>query len=128
MAVCGLPYGTSPFIDNGTGVRLITQYAFCLDPYNPSSGLPQATVVGGNLQIKYYSSAAGVTYTPETSTDLVNWTSTGVTVYTPIMALDLTVSTGGQFINGYVSTASVPFDGSHPVYLRVRIDYSPPNY
>lgn len=69
---------------NGDGVSLLMAYALKLDPnQNLQSALPVPTIDGANLGMTFHGIRPGITYTVETSTDLQNWSTTGVTVSEP---------------------------------------------
>ena len=69
---------------NGDGVSLLMAYALNLDPtINLVGSLPEPVATANQLGLTFYGGSAGVTYTVETSTDLVSWTTTGVTVSGP---------------------------------------------
>jgi len=90
------------------GMSLMLDYALNLDPSVSQSGrMPQAVIAAGQLSLTYYAGNTDVTCSVETSTDLQNWTNTGVTTSAP----DL---------NGK-RTASIPAaSGSH--FLRLRVE------
>jgi len=71
-------------IPNGDGVPLLLAYALNLDPtQNQSRNIPKPFVSGSNLSLTYYAASPDVTYTVQTTTDLQNWTTTGVTLSGP---------------------------------------------
>lgn len=73
--------GTDP---DGDGVNLRLGWALNLDPTVPQRAqLPSPVLSGNNLQLSFYAGRAGLTYRAETSTDLTNWTTTGVTLSAP---------------------------------------------
>ena len=78
----GLPYNTSLQQDpDGDGVSLLLAYALNLDPRrNLQSRLPAPVPVEDTLSIRYYAGTPGMTYQVETSRDLTQWTTTGVTL------------------------------------------------
>ena len=78
----GLPYNTSLQQDpDGDGVSLLMAYALSLDPRQNLKGLLPAPVLGeGSLSISFYAGTPGMTYQVETSRDLTQWTTTGVTL------------------------------------------------
>lgn len=81
----GLPPNTP--IDNrdlnGDGVDLLMAYALNLDPnQNLSNALPKAVVDANRMHLNYYAKAGGINYIIETSTNLRNWTTTGVRIST----------------------------------------------
>lgn len=78
--------GLAPLTDaetdpNGDGVSLLMEYALDLSPTDDNStSMPQLTINGGNAEISYFANAEGINYLVEKSTDLTNWSSTGVTL------------------------------------------------
>jgi len=78
----GLPADSLPNQDlNGDGVELIMAYALNLDPNENLAGRTPMTVLdAGTLNLSYYAASPGVTYTAKTSTDLLFWTTNGVTL------------------------------------------------
>ncbi len=97
--------------ENGDGVNLLMAYALNLDPEQNLAGrMPQPVVAGNQLSMSYYSGAAGVTYRVETSGNLRDWTTEGVTISPPDA--------------NQVRTASVPA-GSGARYLRLFVSYDP---
>lgn len=105
-----LAYDLAPGSDlNGDGVSLLMAYALGLDPHANLAGfLPLANFTDGILKLPYYAKAKGIVYVPETSTDLVNWTSSGVTLSEP--------DADGLRI------ASIPVDGAIR-FLRLRVEH-----
>lgn len=84
--VAGLPEDKRGANDDpdGDGISNLLEYALALDPAVASTtGLPEATIVSNRLTFVYERARNDVTYTVETSTDLVNWTITGVDQGTP---------------------------------------------
>ncbi len=78
----GLPYNTSLQLDpDGDGVSLLMAYALNLDPrQNLRSRLPAPVLGEGSLSISFYAGTPGITYQVETSRNLTQWTTTGVTL------------------------------------------------
>ena len=69
---------------NGDGVNLLMAYALDLNPaQNLSASLPSPVIAGNQMGLTFYAGSAGVTYTVQTSTDLTNWSASGVTVSAP---------------------------------------------
>jgi hypothetical protein len=81
----GFAYNTDPLTDpNSDGVSLLMAYALNLNPtLNLTSSLPQPMLTPGQMSLTFYGGSAGVVYFVETSTDLHNWTTTGVTISGP---------------------------------------------
>jgi len=105
----GFAYNAGTSAPNGDGVSLAMDYALNLNPtQNESAAQPMATISGTAMSMQYYASSPGVTYTVETSADLVNWSSTGVIV-------------SGPNANG-IDTASVPMTGN-AMFMRLRVTY-----
>ena len=85
LVSAGLSYNadltTAP---NGDGISLLMDYALNLNPAKNQSGrLPQPVVTGNQMSITYFSGNAGITYAVETSTDLITWSTAGVTITGP---------------------------------------------
>ena len=78
----GLPYETSLRQDpNGDGVSLLMACALNLDPrQNLRSRLPAPALGEDSLSISFYAGTSGITCQVETSRDLTQWTTTGVTL------------------------------------------------
>jgi len=77
----GLPYNANLQSDtNGDGVTLLMAYALNLDPaQNLRGSMPSPVIAGNQMSLTYYAGSAGVTYAVQTSTDLSNWSTAGVT-------------------------------------------------
>ncbi len=96
------------------GIPNLLEYALGLSPTTPSTtGLPAAQVSAGTLSFTYKRAVAtGLTYVAQTTTDLAAaWTTNGVTQGTPD-------------VNG-LTTATVPFDGTGPRFLRLTVTLNP---
>ncbi len=80
-----LPHDTDLSQDlNGDGVNLLTAYALDLDPsMNLAPQMPRPELGEGTMTMSFHGDAQGIRYTVETSTDLENWTSDGVTLSDP---------------------------------------------
>lgn len=76
----GLSADTDITLDaNGDGVNLLMAYALNLDP-NLQNTFPQP-VFGENLMtLSFYAGASGITYIVKSSSDMVNWSTEGVTL------------------------------------------------
>ncbi len=81
----GLAYDSNPASDsNNDGVSLLMAYAFNLNPLlNLAGSLPEPVATPNQLSLTFYGKSAGVTYTVEASTDLVNWTKNGISISGP---------------------------------------------
>lgn len=90
----------------GSSRSLLYVYAFGLSLSSSESGIMQSFNTEGHLTIQYFSGRSDVTYTPQTCSNLIDWTPQGVNVSTPDS-------------NAYV-TASTPSAPS-PRFLRVMI-------
>ena len=104
----GFPLETDLLSDlNGDGVSLLIAYALNLDPtMNLASSMPKAEFGGDQLSIAFFAGSEGVIYLTESSTDLKNWSSFGVTLSEP---------DGGQ-----VRTATVSGTGPRQ-FLRLTV-------
>ena len=93
---------------NGDGTSLLLSYALNLDPSNPGPGMPRPEIDPntGDLSLSYQSDQPGVSYRVETSSNLTEWTTDGVTISEP------------DELNR--RTASTPTDGSKR-YVRVVV-------
>jgi hypothetical protein len=68
----------------GGGVSLLMAYALNIDPvHSTRARLPAPTLDGTTLSLSFYAVRPGITYRAETSTDLQNWTTAGVTQAAP---------------------------------------------
>jgi len=93
---------------NGDGVPLLMAYALNLDPtQNLSGSIPKPVVSGSNMSLTYYAASEGITYTVQTSTDLINWSATGYTL------------SGPDANNCY--TATVPITAGAPRFMRLAV-------
>ena len=81
----GLPYNANLEDDpNGDGVNLLLAYALNLDPkQNLSASMPKPVIDKNKLKLDFFAGNAAVTYAVETSTDLLHWTTQGVSVSGP---------------------------------------------
>ncbi|NJR43112.1 MAG: hypothetical protein HC767_11125 [Akkermansiaceae bacterium] len=69
---------------NNDGVSLLMAYALNLQPnQNLSGSMPKPVINGNQMNFSFYAGSAGVNYSVETSSDLQNWTTTGVTLSSP---------------------------------------------
>ncbi len=81
----GFAYDTAPGSDpNNDGISLLMAYALDLDPlFNLPGSLPEPVAAPSQFSFTFYGKSPGVTYTVETSTDLVNWTKNGISLSGP---------------------------------------------
>jgi hypothetical protein len=94
----------------GDGIPNFIKYAFDLNPnVNGQSFLPQPMVSNGNLALTFTIPPPDVSYLVEASTDLVNWSTTGVNIQ----------------INGNQATASYSLSGSTQAFLRIVVSPGP---
>jgi len=94
----------------GDGIPNFLKYAFNLNPFaDGHAALPQPTVVNGNLVLTFTEVQSDVTYIVEASTDLVNWSTTGVVLQT----------------NGNQVTANYPLPTSGSAFLHVVVSSTP---
>lgn len=92
---------------DGDGVPNLLEYALALNPAGAdAASLPQAMTASSRLTMTYERARTDVTYVVETSTDLLNWTATGV-------------DQGAPDGDG-ITTASVAMAGSAQ-FLRLRV-------
>ena len=69
---------------DGDGVNLLLAYALDLDPTVPQrSQVPMPVLAGNTLSLSFPANKPGITCRAETSTDLTQWTTTGVTQSAP---------------------------------------------
>lgn len=85
LASLGLPADTALDQDlNGDGVALLAAYALSLDPRkNLAGSLPRPVLDETHLSLRFYGNAPGITYRVETSTNLRDWSTTGVSITSP---------------------------------------------
>ena len=109
LASFGLASGSDMEHDtNGDGVPLLMAYALDLNPnLNLGGSLPMAKGGDGALSITFYGASLGITYTVETSSNLKDWTTQGVTL-------------SGTDMAGY-RTASVDLDLPR-CFLRLTVN------
>jgi kumamolisin len=87
------------------GLTNLLKYAFGLNPFvDGHPYLPQPTSANNQIVLSFTALQSDITYTVEASTDLVNWSTAGVTVQT----------------SGNQVTASYPL-GTQPVFLRIVV-------
>ncbi|MEY2487236.1 MAG: hypothetical protein QOH39_2884 [Verrucomicrobiota bacterium] len=81
----GFAFNTDPLSDpNSDGVSLLMAYALDLNPtQNLTISLPRWAFTPGQMSLTFWGGSTGVFYSVETSTDLHNWTTTGVTISGP---------------------------------------------
>ncbi len=79
----GLPANSNLMLDaNGDGVNLLMAYALDLNP-NVSNSLPAAVFGSEQMSLSFYAGTAGITYVVKASSDLLNWSTEGVTLSAP---------------------------------------------
>lgn len=78
----GLPIDTDLSLDpNGDGVNHLMAYALDFDPNAGFISDPLDAILDSNaLGITFFAGREGVTYTPQSSPDIKNWTTDGVTL------------------------------------------------
>jgi len=73
------------------GLPLLVEYALVLSPTNDSTNsIPLVSYESGKLRLRYYRGRNDITYTVQTSTDMINWTSSGVTQIAETLGLYVT--------------------------------------
>jgi hypothetical protein len=77
-----LPHDTDLHQDhNGDGVSLLMAFALDLNPnINLSGSMPVPVLDGNTLNMSFHAASPGITYRVETSIDLKNWGTDGVTM------------------------------------------------
>ena len=81
-----MQHGFEPLQDvsedsNGDGLPLLLEYALNLDPsHNNNDAMPQVTLGESGLELEFYAQSSGLMYDVQQSTDLVNWSGTGVSL------------------------------------------------
>jgi hypothetical protein len=87
------------------GIVNLLEYAFGFDPEkNSSAQMPKLGKNGSNATLSFPASRAALTYGVEASTDMVTWSSTGVTLTT----------------NGSTKTATYPMS-AQKAFLRITV-------
>jgi hypothetical protein len=87
------------------GIVNLLEYAFGFDPEKNSAALmPKIGKSGSNATLSFPASRGALTYSVEASTDMVNWTTTGVTLTT----------------NGSTKTATYPMS-AQKAFLRIVV-------
>jgi uncharacterized delta-60 repeat protein len=104
-----LPLNTDDLTDpDGDGLSNLMEYALALNPILSSvTGRPVVFSNGSTLTLTYPATRADVDYVVEMSTDLIEWTSTGVDQGTP----------------GENVTATVPLGPEPKKFLRLHVIY-----
>ena len=88
------------------GIPNLLKYALGLSPLqNARNQLPQPTSSNGILSLTFPAAHTDVTYSVQASTDLINWSTTGVTTTA----------------NGSTETATYPLPVSGPAFLRIVV-------
>lgn len=76
---------------DGDGLPLMLEYALVLSPRRDSlEQIPRVTHAEGKLRLRYYAGRSDLNYSVQTSTDMVNWTTAGVTQMAEILGLYIT--------------------------------------
>ena len=66
---------------NGDGVNLLVAYTLNLDPkLNLSGSMTRPVVIANQMSISFYAGSEDVTYAVESSNDMLNWSTAGVTI------------------------------------------------
>jgi len=92
------------------GIPNLVKYAFNLPALvNGQAGLPHPTASNGDLTLTFQPLQTDLTYTVEASTDLANWSGTGV----------------NTSVNAGVETASYAIPGNGPAFLRIVVAPDP---
>lgn len=78
----GLPANSNIQSDsNGDGVSLLMACALNLDPYlNLTHSMPQPVCGANQMSLSFYAGSTGINYVVATSDDMMNWSTTGVTL------------------------------------------------
>ncbi|SHK07929.1 Leucine rich repeat-containing protein [Rubritalea squalenifaciens DSM 18772] len=93
---------------NGDDVPLLMEYALDLKAYqNNAPNLPQMEIGETTAGITFQGDTPGINYEVWTSTDLSNWTQTGVSLSTP--------DANGK------RTATIPHSASSKAFLQLRV-------
>jgi hypothetical protein len=81
----GYPHNADLEADSdGDGVSLLLAYSLNLDPrQNLSDRTPRPVFTSNQMSLIFYAGSEGVSYKVESSTDLKNWTTEGVSLSTP---------------------------------------------
>jgi hypothetical protein len=81
----GFAYNANILTDpNSDGVNLLMAYALNLNPKSNLAGsMPRPVCAANQMSLTFYAGSEGVTYKVEASTDLQNWSATGVTLSDP---------------------------------------------
>jgi hypothetical protein len=81
----GFPHDTDMMADqDGDGVSLLMAYALALNPrQNLSGSVPRPVIAGDQMTLTFYAGSEGITYRVETSDDLQNWNTDGITLSSP---------------------------------------------
>ena len=101
---------TAGAVPAGDGISNLVKYAFNLSPMiNGQAVLPQPLISNGELTLTYPMLRDDVSYTVQTSADLVNWSTAGIALLP----------------SGNEVTASYELPGSGLVFIRVVVSYQP---
>jgi len=92
------------------GIPNLMKYAFNLNPLTDDNlDLPQPAISNGQLTLTFPTLQTDLIYTVQASTDLINWSTSGVTVQA----------------NGSQMSASYSLSGNTPVFLRIFVSETP---
>jgi hypothetical protein len=94
----------------GDGIPNLIKYAFNLTVYaDGQAALPVSQTANGQLTLTFPRPPTDVHYSVQASTDLVNWSTKGVTMQT----------------NGNQVTASYNLSGTAPAFLQIVVSPAP---
>ena len=95
LYIYGLP-GNSNFLSdaNDDGVNLLMEYALNLNP-NQRNFPPQPVFSPSQMNMSFYADTPGISYVVRTSDDMLNWTTTGVSLSGPVTNRTATVDITG---------------------------------
>ena len=95
---------------DGDGIGSLIEYSLAIDPLRSNAGgLPAFQINGPSLELSYIRARADVSYTVESSDDLITWNAASV-------------NQGGA---GSPVTATTPLGTAGQRYLRLKIDAAP---
>lgn len=108
----GIPTTTTDGDDSDhDGIPLLLEYSLALSPSSSDRHrLPTIETAGGNIRFSYIQARPDIDYLVEASTDLVHWSSEGVS----------------QGMETLRRVASIPKGGNAELFLRLRVRTSSP--